>query len=84
MTTIVLDTPQKQELARLIALRSAMRMEVKGFRMTNKAPTAYSILKKGYGFKGNKQKVLDQLSEILDKILNNPLIEKGEEYGNNI
>ena len=67
--TVVLDTPEKQELARLIALRSAMRMEVKGFRMTNKAPTAYSILKKEYGFKGNKQKVLDQVSEILDKVL---------------
>ena len=36
--------------------------------MTNKAPTAYSILKE-YGFKGNKQKVLDQVSEILDKVL---------------
>jgi hypothetical protein len=69
MTTIVLDTPEKKELARLIALRSAMRMEVKGFRMTNKAPTAYSILRKEYGFKGSKQNVLDQVSSILDRVL---------------
>ena len=66
--TIVLDTPEKQELARLIALRSAMKMEVQGFRMTNKAPTAYSILKKEYGMKGNKQKVLDQVSDLLEQV----------------
>tara|TARA_R100000458_G_C8256865_1_gene232861 strand:- start:418 stop:636 length:219 start_codon:yes stop_codon:yes gene_type:complete len=69
MSITVLDTPQKQELAKLIVLRGAMRMEVKGFRMTNKSPTAYSILKKEYGMKGNKQKVLEQLNEILDKVL---------------
>ena len=39
-----------------------LRAEVKGngMRLTAKAPTCYSQVKKLFGYKGNKQKVLDQ------------------------
>jgi len=35
-------------------------------RLTRKAPTCYSLIKKEYGLRGNKQKVLDQFLPILE------------------
>ena len=35
-------------------------------RLTAKAPTAYSIVKREFGFKGNRQNVLNQFVEYLD------------------
>ena len=37
-----------------------------GLRLTAKAPTAYSIVKREFGFKGNRQNVLNQFVEYLD------------------
>jgi len=47
--------------ARLLALRGALRLEIKGFGRRGRS--VYSIVKEEFGFKGNKKKVLDQLNE---------------------
>tara|TARA_R110000787_G_scaffold116575_1_gene226875 strand:- start:35 stop:256 length:222 start_codon:yes stop_codon:yes gene_type:complete len=50
---------------RLMVLHSALKLEARhGMRMS-RGPSAYSIVKKEYGFKGNKQRVLDQFEELL-------------------
>ena len=49
---------------RLIVLRSALKLEIKGIRM-NRGRTAYSILKEEFGLKGNRQRVLEQFEELL-------------------
>ena len=56
---MVLDTPQAIDGFRVRTLRSALRLEVLG--MTRRGRSVYSIVKEEFGFKGSKQKVLDQL-----------------------
>jgi len=57
--TVVLDTPQAIDGFRTRMLRSALKLEVLG--MTRRGQSVYSIVKQEFGFKGNKQQVLDQL-----------------------
>ena len=65
---IMLDKPEEIAVARLLTLRQGLKMEMIGLRLTSKAPTCYSIIKKEFGFKGNKAKVLQQLENFLEEI----------------
>ena len=51
---------------RLITLRSALELEIKGLKRHGRS--VYSIIKEEFGFKGTKQKVYDQLVEHIQKI----------------
>ena len=64
MTT--LDTPEAINAYRLCALRGALKLEILG--MTRRGQSAYSIIKQEFGFKGNRQKVLEQLQAKIDVI----------------
>ena len=57
------------EFYRLLTLRSALRLEMLG--MKNSRRSAYAIIKEEFGFKGNKQKVYDQIDELIQKIKEN-------------
>ena len=57
---IELTTPEEIHAYRMKVLLLGLRAEVKGMRLTSKAPSCYSQIKKEFGFKGNKEKVLDQ------------------------
>jgi hypothetical protein len=57
--TSVITSPTAIENFRVRTLRSALKLEILG--MTRRGPSVYSIVKKEFGFKGSKQKVLDQL-----------------------
>ncbi len=59
---IILDTKEQIHAYKMKWLLIGLRAEVKGngMRLTAKAPTCYSQVKKLFGYKGNKQKVLDQ------------------------
>ena len=63
---MVADTPYKIELYRLLTLRAALRLEVVGLKGRGKS--AYSIAKQELGVKGNKQKVLDQVNQMIQSI----------------
>ena len=63
---MIADTPYKIDLYSLLALRAALRMEVVGLKGRGKS--AYSIAKEELGVKGNKQKVLDQVNQMLQSI----------------
>lgn len=45
----------------ILTWRSALKLECKG--MTRHGQSVYSIVKKHFGFKGNKQNVLKQLNK---------------------
>jgi len=49
-------------LARLMTLKKMLRLEVRGMKRSGRS--AYSIIKSEYGFRGSKQKVLDQLESM--------------------
>ncbi len=58
---IELTTPEEIHAYKMKVLLIGLRGEVKfGMKLTNKAPSCYSQVKKLFGYKGNKQKVLDQ------------------------
>ena len=60
---MIADTPDKIEWTRLLYLRYGLRMEVVGLK--SRGRSAYSIAKEELGIKGSRQKVLDEVNEII-------------------
>ena len=63
---MIADTPEEIEFYRLRALRSALKLEILGMRRGGRS--VYAITKEEFGFKGNKQKVLQQLEDKIEWI----------------
>lgn len=63
----VLTTPDQIEGARLLTLRSMLKLEMKGMTRS-RAPSAYSMLKQ-MGFKGTREQVLAQMDEIRNQLI---------------
>jgi hypothetical protein len=61
-----MDIEDEVNAYRLCALRSALKLEILGMR--KRGQSAYSIIKQEFGFKGNKQKVLEQLQSKIDEV----------------
>ena len=61
----MLTTPNQIELARLMTLRAMLKLEMKG--MASRGRSAYAIIKDELGLKGTRQRVLDQLTDIIEK-----------------
>ena len=61
MSTVI--TGDDTILFSIIALESALRLEVKGMKMYR---SAYAIVKARYGLKGNKKQVLEQFNKIVN------------------
>lgn len=62
----VISTPDQIEAFRLLTLRQALKLEIKGMRRTGKS--AYSILQE-MGYSGTRGEVLAQLDKIREKLL---------------
>ena len=60
----VFDTPEKIEGCRLLMLRSAVGLELKGIRVWRHT-TAYVQIKRQFGLKGTRQRVFDQFTQML-------------------
>ena len=65
MSTVI--TGDDTILFSIIALESALRLEVKGMKMSS-GRTAYAIVKARYGLKGNKKQVLEQFNQIVNEL----------------
>jgi len=52
---------------RLMSLRSALQLEVRGIEFRMGGKSVCSIIKKEFGLKGNKEKVLIQFTEIVEQ-----------------
>lgn len=57
---IVLDTPAQINALRAHTLRIGLESEIRGYRLTRKTRSCYSIIKSELGFTGNKVKVYAQ------------------------
>ena len=65
---IIADTPQKIELYRMHVLHKMLKLEMLGIRMTKyHQTTAYAAIKKEYNLKGNRQKVYDTMTEVIEQ-----------------
>jgi len=60
-----LTTPEQIEAYRLATLRSGLRIELRGMRMT-RGRTCYAMLK-DMGFTGSRDKVFADVTTVLDK-----------------
>ncbi len=65
---IVVTGEKQTRMFRLSALRSALKLELLGMRAT-RGVSAYAIIKREFGLRGNKKKVLDQFLKIREDIL---------------
>ena len=66
---MIADTPQKIELYRMHVLHKMLKLELVGIKMNRGGqPTAYSAIKREYNLKGNRQKVYDTMTEIINTI----------------
>ena len=63
----MLTTTDQIEGARLLTLRSMLKLEMKGMSRS-KGPSAYSMLKQ-MGFKGTREQVLAQMDEIRNELI---------------
>jgi hypothetical protein len=63
---IVLDQPHQIEAYRLLVLRSAIKLEIRGGKRRGRP--ASQVVRLEFGYKGNKQKVLDQFEAHLREI----------------
>lgn len=61
---IVIDSPEGIRFYRLLTLRAALRLETLGMR--RRGPSAYSIIKREFGLRGNKQSVYTQFCEYVE------------------
>jgi hypothetical protein len=63
---MILDRPDQIEHFRFLTLRQALKLEIKGLKMS-RGVSAYAILKRELGLKGSRISVFSQLSEMLGK-----------------
>lgn len=61
-------TEEQMPMFRLLTLQQGLKLELRGMRLTAKTRSCYSIVKSELGFKGNKQKVYDQLTEYINNV----------------
>lgn len=61
---MTIETPEQFRLYTLLRLKSALKLECAGMRHS-KGHSAYGIAKKEFGFKGNRAKVLEQLTNYI-------------------
>ena len=55
---MIADTPQKIELYRMHVLHKMLKLELVGIKMNRGGqPTAYSVIKREFNLKGDRQKV---------------------------
>ena len=64
----VLDDTTQIEAYRILTLRQMLKLEMKGIK--RRGPSAYSILK-GMGYTGTRQRILEQLDEYREHVLQN-------------
>ena len=60
---MIAENKYQIQLYSMLALRARLRLELVG--MKGRGRPAYSLLKEELGIKGNKQKVLDKVNEII-------------------
>ena len=63
---MIAENKYQIQLYSMLALRARLKLEMVG--MKGRGRTSYSLLKEELGLKGNKQKLLDKVNEIIQVI----------------
>ena len=63
---MLLTEPHEINAYRLLALQKGLKLELKGLKVS-RGISCYKIIKEEFNLKGNKQKVLDQYTKILEE-----------------
>ena len=64
---MIIDKPEQIELWQMLVLRSSLKLEMLGLKMS-RGKTAYSAIKKEYNLKGSKQRVWDTFKLMIETI----------------
>ena len=64
--TIIITGEKNINMARLLTLKHALRLEILGLK--NSRWSIYALVKKEFGFKGNKKSVLTQLIAHIEEL----------------
>lgn len=62
---MMLNTPDQIHQFRRLTLLRGLKLEAEGFQV-KRPPSCYSVVKKEFGLKGNKTKVLEQFTKIVN------------------
>jgi len=62
---MMLNTPNQIHQFRRLTLLKGLQLEAEGFQV-KRPPSCYSVIKKEFGLKGNKAKVLEQFTKIVN------------------
>lgn len=74
MTPTIAEGREQVNLFRLLTIRSGLKLEQKGFRLTSKAPKCSAIVKAEYGLKRNA--TLEQCLQVIEQAI--ACAERGE------
>ena len=69
--TVIFSGADGVGLYRMLTIIQGMKMEMRGMRLTRKAPSAFRIAKEQYGLKGNKEQILAGMIALYDAARNN-------------
>ena len=53
---------------RLLTIRQALQAQCRGMRLSNKIPQGTTLARRHLGLKGNKESLLEQVQNIIDRI----------------
>ena len=56
------------EFYRLLTIRAALKTQIRGFRLSGKLPQGTTMARKYLGFRGNKESLLQQVEELIQRI----------------
>jgi hypothetical protein len=62
---MMLNTPDQIHQFRRLTLLRGLKLEAEGFQV-KRPPSCYTVVKKEFGLKGNKAKVLEQFTKIVN------------------
>src|SRR5688500_1616927 len=59
--------PEGIKLYRMLNILMGLKLELRGMRLTRKAPSCFSIARREFGLKGSKQKILADFQKLCDE-----------------
>ena len=63
---MIIDNPNHIQLYTMVVQKQALKLEIYG--MKTRGRSAYALIKEQYKLKGNKQKVLEQFTKMIEDI----------------
>ena len=62
---------------RLLTIQQALKAQCRGFRLSSKVPQGTTLARRHLGLRGNKESLLEQVTEIIERIQ----LERTQDHG---